>query len=75
LNCSSCHMINGIGGTTAPDLSYVGAKRDRTWFIGHFKDPKAFVPGSVMPAYGNLNEKELNDLTHYMLTLKQEVTK
>ncbi|MDO8746122.1 MAG: c-type cytochrome, partial [Thermodesulfovibrionales bacterium] len=73
--CSNCHMINGIGGRTAPELTNVGAKRDRAWLIGHFKNPSAYVPNSAMPAFGNLKEKELNDLTDYMLTLKQEVTK
>jgi cytochrome c1 len=33
------------------------------------------VQGSAMPAYKNLSEKELSDLTDYMLTLKQEVKK
>lgn len=70
LNCSNCHMINGIGGTTGPDLTHAGSKRDRVWFIGHFKDPKAYVPNSAMPSYGHLKEQELNELTDYMLALK-----
>ena len=68
--CSACHMINGIGGTTGPDLTKTGAKRDRTWLIGHFKNPAEYVPNSAMPGYGNLSEQELNDLTDYMLSLK-----
>lgn len=68
--CSGCHMINGIGGTTAPDLTHAGSRRERAWLIGHFKNPTAFVPNSAMPGYGHLTEKELTDLTDYMLTLK-----
>lgn len=71
LNCSACHMLNGIGGTTGPDLSHVGSRRDRAWILGHFKDPKAYVPNSAMPSYGHLSEKELNDLTDYMISLKE----
>jgi len=70
LGCSNCHMINGIGGTTGPDLTSVGTRRDREWLIGHFKDPKAFVPNSAMPSFGHLSEQELNDLTDYMVELK-----
>jgi nitric oxide reductase subunit C len=69
-NCANCHMISGIGGTTGPDLTHVGSKRDRAWLFGHFKDPKAYVPKSAMPGYGHLGEKELNDLTDYMAALK-----
>lgn len=70
LNCFSCHMVNGIGGTTGPDLTHVGSKRDRAWLLGHFKDPKAYVPNSAMPGFGHLSEQELNDLTDYMVSLK-----
>lgn len=69
-NCANCHMVSGIGGTTGPDLTHVGSKRDRAWLFGHFKDPKTYVPNSAMPGYGHLGEKELNDLTDYMVALK-----
>ncbi len=70
LGCSNCHMINGVGGTTGPDLTSVGSRRDREWLLGHFKDPKAYVPNSAMPSFGHLSEKDLNDLTDYMVELK-----
>lgn len=70
LGCSGCHMINGIGGTTGPDLTTVGTRRDREWILGHFKDPKAFVPNSAMPSFGHLSERDLKDLTDYMVELK-----
>lgn len=70
LGCSNCHMVNGIGGTTGTDLTHVGSKRDRVWLLGHFKDPKAYVPNSAMPSFGHLSEQELNDLTDFMIALK-----
>jgi len=75
LGCSACHSISGIGGTSGPELTNVGSKRDRTWLIAHFKNPASLVPNSAMPSYEKLKEQELNDLTDYMLTLKQEVKK
>ena len=67
--CSGCHMINGIGGTTGPDLSHVGSRRDRAWLVGHFKDPDDYVKGSAMPKV-EAAQADLEQLTDYMLTLK-----
>ncbi|HEY6010992.1 MAG TPA: cbb3-type cytochrome c oxidase subunit II, partial [Nitrospirota bacterium] len=67
--CASCHRIHGKGGTIGPDLTKVGGKRDADWLKRHFRDPQAVVPGSIMPKV-TLPEKELNELTDYMLSLK-----
>lgn len=67
--CHNCHMINGIGGTTGPDLTHVGSKRDRAWLIGHFKDPDDYVPNSAMPKV-EAPDADIEKLTDYMLTLK-----
>lgn len=68
--CKTCHRIHGEGGAIAPDLSYVADRRpDRAWHVRHFKDPASVSPGSFMPKFP-LSEKEINDLTTYMLTLK-----
>jgi nitric oxide reductase subunit C len=71
--CSNCHSISGIGGTSGPDLTKAGSKRDREWFIGHFKDPQKYVKNSAMPPV-IAPDAEIEQLTAYMLTLK-EVTK
>ncbi len=67
--CSACHTINGIGGTTGPDLTTVGARRDRAWLIGHFKDPAAIVKDSAMPKV-QAPDADIEKLADYMLTLK-----
>ncbi len=67
--CSGCHMINGIGGTSGPDLSHVGAKRDKQWLTGHFKDPDDYVKDSAMPKV-EAPEADIEKLADYMLTLK-----
>jgi len=68
--CSGCHMINGIGGTTGPELTKVGSRRDRKWLYEHFEDPSKVVANSAMPSYKHLGDQALNELTEYMLTLK-----
>ncbi|MGE5808942.1 MAG: c-type cytochrome [Nitrospirota bacterium] len=67
--CSACHAINGIGGTSGPELTKVGTRHDRAWFIGHFKDPDDFVKNSAMPKV-TAPEEEIAQLADYMLTLK-----
>lgn len=68
--CSGCHTIKGIGGTTGPDLTTVGTRRDAKWLYEHFEHPDKVVANSAMPSYEHLGKQALNDLTDYMLTLK-----
>jgi mono/diheme cytochrome c family protein len=65
--CFMCHQLNGEGGAVGPDLTVEGT-RDRTneWLIGHLKDPSAYVPGSVMPAFKNLTAEQLQALTAFL---------
>ncbi len=42
---------------TGPDLLNVGARQPSAqWHLGHLYQPRAFVPGSIMPAYPFLFE-------------------
>ena len=69
--CATCHRIHGEGGAIGPELSYVGDRRtDRSWHIKHFRNPQSVNPGSIMPKFP-LSEKELYDLSSYMLSLKR----
>ncbi len=68
--CSNCHSISGIGGTSGPDLTTVGSKRDREWLIGHFKDPDRYVKHSAIPEV-KASDQDIDQLTTYMLTLKE----
>lgn len=69
--CTACHMVEGIGGTSGPDLTHIGARQpDPAWHMAHFRDPASVVPGSAMPPYGHLSEEGLKALTDYMLSLK-----
>ena len=67
--CTACHSIHGKGGKLGPDLTHVGGKRDADWLMRHFKDPQAVSPGSIMPKV-MLQDKELKELTDYMMNLK-----
>lgn len=69
--CFMCHQLNGEGGAVGPDLTVEGTRgRTDQWLIGHFKDPAAYVPGSIMPAFKNLTDKQLQALTAFLQNQK-----
>lgn len=68
--CATCHRVHGEGGAIGPDLSYVGDRRpDPAWHYRHFRDPQSVAPGSIMPKFP-LTDREIKDLTSYMLSLR-----
>lgn len=71
LRCAYCHSIQGRGGVLGPDLTTIGAKRDREWLIVHFQNPQNIVPGSKMPKL-NLLPEEAEALAAYLGTLGGE---
>jgi cbb3-type cytochrome oxidase cytochrome c subunit len=66
--CGICHIVNGAGQTVGPPLNGVGARRDREWIVGHFRDPQSFSPGSIMPPY-ELSDEEMDAIVEYLLAL------
>lgn len=68
-SCKSCHVINGDGGNTGPDLSHIGSKRGPQWMIKYFKNPKEVYPNTVMPVVPLTNE-EMKLLADYLASLK-----
>ena len=62
--CYSCHYIGspdkahqtgdpkfGQGGVAGPELSWEGTRHSQKWLVEHYKNPQAFVPGSIMPIF------------------------
>ncbi|MDZ7344474.1 MAG: cbb3-type cytochrome c oxidase subunit II [candidate division KSB1 bacterium] len=68
--CRTCHMINGVGKETGPNLKNLGKQHDKKWLIDHFINPQAFVKDSVMPQFGHLPKEELEAMADYLLMLK-----
>ncbi len=48
-NCSSCHRVNGKGGSLGPDLSRIGAIRDRGMLTTSVRTPSASIGSSYRP--------------------------
>ncbi|MBI5189831.1 MAG: cytochrome b N-terminal domain-containing protein [Nitrospirae bacterium] len=70
LGCSGCHNLGGQGGKVGPPLEGVGTRRDRAWIKGHFREPSKFSPGSTMPPFAQLPDRDLDALTDYMMSLR-----
>ncbi len=69
--CFMCHQLNGEGGKVGPDLTVEGTRgRTREWLIGHFKDPPAYTPGSMMPPFKNLTDEQLAALAAFLESQK-----
>jgi ubiquinol-cytochrome c reductase cytochrome b subunit len=66
--CSGCHRVNGMGGAIGPALNGVAARHSKEWIEQHFLDPKALVPGSLMPPF-RFSTHDRDILVAYLLSL------
>jgi cbb3-type cytochrome oxidase cytochrome c subunit len=70
--CFMCHQLEGEGGKVGPDLTVEGTRgRTNEWLVGHFKNPPAYTPGSMMPAFKNLTDVQLGALTEFLQHQKE----
>ena len=66
--CAICHMVQGKGGKSGPDLSDVGTKRDPQWLKRFLMSPSTVIPEAKMPSFkGSADEREV--LVAYLLSL------
>ncbi|HEX9653827.1 MAG TPA: cbb3-type cytochrome c oxidase subunit II [bacterium] len=70
-NCLNCHIIADEGKDIGPNLTQVGSKRDKTWFLANLKNPQQFAPESVMPKFDTLPAETLEKMADYLTTLKK----
>jgi mono/diheme cytochrome c family protein len=69
--CFTCHKLDGEGNAVGPNLTFEGTRgRSDGWLIGHFKNPPEYTPGSVMPAFANLTDEQLQALTAFLQSQK-----
>lgn len=71
--CVACHKIGDQDGGISTDLSFEGLLKDENWVLGHFKNPRAFVPDSNMPAFA-FSDSEFKAMTAYLMNLNQKPT-
>ena len=67
--CGFCHSIAGVGGDRLA-LDGAGSKLKPEEIKKWIRTPKAMKSDTTMKPYPNLPERDLNDLTAYLMTLK-----
>lgn len=67
--CISCHLVDGKGGTIAPDLVNITTKVQLDWLFDWIKNPRAYQPNTQMPRYRFTNQEILKIIT-YLNSLK-----
>jgi len=67
--CFGCHTIGAVGTPIAPDLSHIGAKRDRAYLTRWLKDPSMQRPTAHMPKM-ELSDSEVEALAAYLGSLR-----
>lgn len=58
---------------TGPDLHRVGDNRTTDWHDHHMWDPTSVVPGSIMPSYKHLYDKNIDFETAYAEAYTQKI--
>jgi cbb3-type cytochrome oxidase cytochrome c subunit len=54
---------------TGPDLTNEGARFPSEWQKAHLIQPRSVKPGSIMPSFSYLSDRDMNDLVGYIQTL------
>lgn len=54
---------------TGPDLTNEGGRFPSEWQKAHLVNPRAVKPGSIMPSFSYLSDRDMNDLVSYIQTL------
>jgi mono/diheme cytochrome c family protein len=67
--CATCHSIAGIGGNKLA-LDGVGSRLKPEEIRKWIQTPKTMKADTTMKPYPNLPEKDLGNLTAYLLSLK-----
>jgi len=57
---------------TGPDLTNEGGRMSSEWQKAHLINPRAVKPGSIMPSFSFLSDRDMNDLVAYIQTLGNE---
>ena len=69
--CTSCHVINGQGGSVGPSLDGIAARRGPAYVHSYIENPKSLNPNATMPSFlPPLTHEQVEDITQYLLTLR-----
>ncbi|MFH1195209.1 MAG: cytochrome c [bacterium] len=82
IGCTSCHGSDLAGTKMAPSLKEISDHWNRNTLINYLRNPNSYnsdprfenyklmYPNIVMPAYGNVDVKQLGKMADYLLKLE-----
>jgi cbb3-type cytochrome c oxidase subunit II len=59
---------------TGPDLTNEGGRMSNEWQKAHLVEPRAVKPGSIMPSFSYLDDRDMNDLVAFIQSLGNKRT-
>ena len=69
--CANCHVLDGAGGTSGPDLTRAGQRRDAQFLRDWITDPSAIDDFSNMPAFGEqLSDEQMDAIVAFLAARK-----
>lgn len=71
--CMSCHSVNLSGGTLGPELNVprnITEYWDEAHIRGLIRAPRSYRARSIMPAFGDLTDAQLDGLLAYLKAMK-----
>jgi ubiquinol-cytochrome c reductase cytochrome b subunit len=69
--CANCHVIDGEGGASGPDLTRAGQRRDAAFLREWITDPGAIDEFADMPAFGGqLTDEQMDAIVNYLAARK-----
>lgn len=67
--CYGCHTVGTTGTPIATDLTRIGSRHDRTYFVRWLQDPSHQKPRQHMPKI-ELSDREVQALAAYLSSLR-----
>ena len=69
--CTSCHIVNGQGGSLGPSLDGIALRRGAAYVHSYIESPRSLNPNATMPAFlPPLTHEQVEDITQYLLELR-----
>lgn len=74
--CIGCHKLPGFQrpGYIGPDLGRIGEKVRPAWIVSWIKDPREYLPQTIMPSC-KLSNDQAEDAASFLMSLSRTVTK
>ena len=66
--CTSCHTVEGKGGTAGPTLDGINSRRSSQYVTEQIKNPRAHNPASIMPTV-RASDEQIGQIAAYLESL------